>query len=65
MNEYLLHRGALKMVFLLVDARREAQENDQAMIKFLEEEGLPFAVIATKCDKLKDNELRNALEVIR
>ncbi len=40
------------LVVSLVDIRHEAQELDLNMISFLQEAGLPFAVVLTKSDKL-------------
>lgn len=40
------------LVVSLVDIRHEAQQLDLNMISFLQEAGLPFAVVLTKSDKL-------------
>jgi len=55
LRQYLSERGSLRLAVLLVDARREPQTSDRDMINFLLGEGLPFIVVATKCDKLNGN----------
>lgn len=50
---YLRERENLQCVFLLVDVRHEPQQNDLAMVQWLGEEGIPFVILFTKCDKLK------------
>ena len=44
------------LVVSLVDIRHEAQQLDLNMIGFLQEAGLPFAVVLTKADKLSKNQ---------
>lgn len=50
---YLRERENLQCVFLLVDVRLEPQRNDLDMIQWLGEEEIPFVIIFTKSDKLK------------
>lgn len=52
-RSYLLHREQMVMACVLVDARHDPMELDMAMIEELEFANRPFAVILTKCDKLK------------
>ena len=56
LENYLLNSKKLKCVFVLIDSRREASENDRIMLKYLNQYAIPFVVVATKCDKLKKNE---------
>lgn len=56
LENYLLNSKNLKCVFVLVDSRREATDNDRLMVKYLNQYAIPFVVVATKCDKLKKNE---------
>jgi GTP-binding protein len=65
LRAYLQDRGNLRLAVLLVDIRREAQEQDLGMYEFLEYEGIPTAVVATKCDKLKPNEMSSALSSLQ
>jgi GTP-binding protein len=62
---YLMDRGPLRLAILLVDSRREPQKSDLEMVQFLNEEGLPFVVVATKVDKLKRDELQRSAGAIR
>lgn len=50
---YLRERENLQCVFVLVDVRLEPQRNDLEMIQWLGEEGIPFIIVFTKSDKLK------------
>ena len=42
----------MRLVFVLIDARRGAQEEEQELLEWLVECGIPAVVIMTKCDKL-------------
>jgi GTP-binding protein len=50
---YLLERENLQCVFVLIDVRLEPQSNDLGMIRWLGENGIPFVLVFTKSDKLK------------
>lgn len=50
---YLRERENLQCVFLLVDVRLEPQQNDVDMVQWLGAEAIPFIILFTKCDKLK------------
>ena len=66
LQEYMKERSSLRLVFVLVDIRREPQDLDRAMIDFLEEEGVDYVVCATKVDKMASkSELATALTVLR
>ena len=65
LQEYMMERSSLKVVFVLVDIRREPQELDRAMLAFLEDEGIDSVVVATKVDQLGKNEVTKALGVLR
>lgn len=54
---YLTNRENLCCVFILIDIRLEAQKSDMQMIMDLGENGIPFALVFTKADKLKTNEI--------
>lgn len=51
-ENYLINRENLQLVFVLVDSRLEPQQKDIDFINNLGEMGIPFAVIFTKTDKL-------------
>ena len=52
-DTYLLERENLQSVFVLIDCRLEPQRNDLDMIQWLGENGIPFVLVFTKSDKLK------------
>lgn len=56
-DDYLLHRENLQCVFVLIDSRLEPQRNDLDMIQWLGENGIPFGLVFTKSDKLKQPSL--------
>lgn len=51
-GEYILSSASLNTIFVLVDIRHNASALDVDMLKFLIYHGVPFIVLATKCDKL-------------
>ena len=51
-NDYLVLRENLQVVFVLIDARLEPQKIDLEFINSLGEKQIPFALIFTKSDKL-------------
>ena len=55
----------LSLVFQLVDSRIPPTADDEMMLSFLRESGLPFAVVATKVDKLNATERKKNLEALR
>lgn len=52
-EEYIKTRENLKCVFLLVDFRHKAQENDILMYNYLKYYEIPTVIVATKYDKIK------------
>lgn len=61
---YLVSSENLVNVFVLVDIRHEPSEDDMMLINFLNFHNIPFTVIATKDDKLSNNQRRQALTVV-
>lgn len=55
-EEYVINRPNLKMVFLLVDFRHKPSEDDVLMYNFLKYYNHPVTIIATKSDKIKNSE---------
>ena len=53
------------LVVSLVDIRHEAQQLDLNMIGFLQDAGLPFAVVLTKADKLSKNQQNKQAALLR
>lgn len=61
---YLGDREELKLVILLVDARREPQEMDGMLLFGMREANIPYLVVATKVDKLKRNQVQRSLAAL-
>jgi len=51
-NGYILNRQQLTSVMLLIDSRHEPQKIDLEFMQMLGENGIPFAIIFTKLDKI-------------
>ena len=64
MGEYLQLSPQLLTTFVLLDIRHEPTEQDKQMINFLVYYGLPFMVIATKCDKIAKSKIRQSVSVL-
>lgn len=56
-KDYFLQREQLVCSFILVDSRHEPQKIDLEFMQFLGENGVPFAIIFTKSDKLGSSTL--------
>ncbi|MFH1077744.1 MAG: ribosome biogenesis GTP-binding protein YihA/YsxC [Patescibacteria group bacterium] len=54
--EYLSGARQLKLVLIIVDARRDVNDLDREMIAYLETEHIPFALVLNKMDKLSQSE---------
>ena len=62
LEEYFLNSPNLKCVFVLVDSRHLLSELDKVMLSFLLYHQIPYLVVATKIDKLKNLEKNSKLE---
>jgi len=62
LKKYILKRENLYCLFVLIDARHEAQQVDLDFMEWLGISGIPFSIIFTKSDKLKPEELDANLE---
>lgn len=56
-SSYILEREQMTLLFLLVDVRLEPQKIDLEFIEWLGENGVPFAIIFTKADKVSKGRL--------
>lgn len=56
-KKYITNRNNLKLIFLLVDIRRDPGDFEIEMINFLTENKIPIAITATKSDKLTKNKM--------
>ena len=61
-TSYILQRKQLINVFVLIDIRHEAQQNDREFIDWLGESSIPFAIAFTKADKLGAVKARQNVE---
>ncbi len=59
-EEYLKSGSNLRGVFLLLDIRHEPSAEDIVMINYLHATATPFAILATKADKLSRAQINNA-----
>lgn len=57
-EDYVLERQAMTSLFVLVDSRHEAQKIDLEFMEWLGENGVPFAIVFTKADKLGSGRLQ-------
>jgi GTP-binding protein len=58
---YLYLRSTLALCLALVDVNVPPQESDRQLLDFLDSAGRNFLLIATKSDRLSNNQLRNAV----
>ena len=56
MDSYFDNNQELKLVLILLDARRELSQDDQEIINFVKESGYPFNLVITKMDKVNQKE---------
>ena len=64
MQEYLRERRQLKAMIQLVDSRHEPSREDREMVQWLQDEAMPFVLVATKIDKLRAGQRQTALRAI-
>lgn len=64
-TSYITGREMLTCLFVLVDMRLEPQAIDLRFMEWLGENGVPFAIVFTKRDKLSGNEARKNLDVYK
>ena len=65
MEEYFGERKQKKGLLIIVDARHKPSEDDLTMIEYARYHHMKLAIIATKVDKLKKNEIKKCLEKIK
>ena len=67
--DYFTKRRELVSAFLLVDIRREPQPIDLDFLRWLGEQFIPFTIVFTKADKIKEKEIEtqvlNYIEVLK
>jgi GTP-binding protein len=62
-EEYILMRGNLISLFVLLDTRHKPQKSDIEFMEFLGLNGIPFARVFTKSDKLTETALENSVNI--
>ncbi len=63
-NSYLEESEALRLMFLLLDVRREPGDHDLQMHGWTQEAAVEERIVLTKADKLSNNELAKQKSVI-
>lgn len=64
-ESYILKSSQLTCLFVLIDIRHKPQKIDMEFIDWLGENGVPFAIIFTKADKLSKTAARDSVERFR
>lgn len=64
-EDYVLERKELVLLFVLLDCRHDPQKIDLEFIQWLGEEGIPFALVFTKADKLSKGRLAANVEAYK
>lgn len=62
-ESYILQRQQMTCLFVLIDCRHAPQPIDLKFIEWLGENGVPFAIIFTKADKLNTNKLNSNIRL--
>ncbi len=62
-EDYILGREQLTCLFVLLDCRHEPQKIDLEFMEWLGENGVPFAIVFTKIDKLTKSVLKDNMKV--
>jgi GTP-binding protein len=63
-DPYLHQRSSLALCVALVDSNIAPQESDGQLLEFLASKGRPHVIVATKCDRLSGNQLRQAMNTL-
>ena len=61
-SSYVLEREQLTCLFVLIDIRHDPQKVDLAFLHFLGSNGVPFAIVFTKADKLTPSKVKPTVE---
>jgi len=64
-EDFVLKRKNLSCLFVLIDARLEPQANDLNFIQWAGSKEVPLALVFTKIDKLRRNELEKNLKLYK
>ncbi len=55
-EQYLTDRAQLRLVLVILDARREPDDLDRMLLDWLRHHGLAFVIVANKADKMSNSE---------
>ncbi len=61
MEAYFTSGRDIRLALLLLDCRREINDDDAVMLDVFKGQGIPFAAVITKADKLSKNALKESL----
>ena len=61
-NDYIRNSEDMVVLFVLVDSRHDITRIDREFLSGLGENGIPFAIVFTKCDKLGPNALKAQID---
>ncbi len=64
-EDYVLERPQMTSLFVLVDSRHKPQKIDMEFMEWLGENGVPFAIVFTKIDKLSRTAAENNIEAYK
>ena len=56
MENYFVDNKELKLVLLLLDSRREMNQNDLEILDYVRKEDIPYYLVVTKLDKVNQSE---------
>ena len=64
-EDYVLEREQMTNLFVLIDIRLEPQKIDLEFFEWLGENGVPFAIVFTKTDKLSGGKLKMNIDTYK
>ena len=64
-TDYLINRTNLMCLFVLIDCRHKPQKIDQEFMQWLAKQEIPFVMVFTKTDKVKNNTLNQNIELYK
>jgi GTP-binding protein len=65
LRAYLGGRTTLRRAFVLIDARHGAKQVDEEIFTLLDKAAVPFQVVLTKADKIRESEVETVLDQVR
>jgi GTP-binding protein len=65
LRAYLGGRTTLRRAFVLIDARHGAKQVDEEIFTLLDKAAVPFQIVLTKADKIRESEVETVLDQVR